>query len=71
MQTSTTPVSTIYSIDPSSKVVGYAGSLPSPRAETAAITLGNTIYLAGGWNGSAVLNYVSQLSAAAPKVKAR
>jgi hypothetical protein len=58
------PQSTIYSIDPDTAQVGNAGALNGPRSEAAAVTIGDTIYLAGGWSGSAPLAFVGTLTPA-------
>lgn len=59
----TTPVNTIYSIDPISKQVSNAGTLPEPLAEAAEVELGgNTIYLSGGYSGTAALTSIYALT---------
>jgi N-acetylneuraminic acid mutarotase len=61
-----TPVTTIYSIDPIGKQhVANAGTLPSPLAEAAMVKVGSTIYLSGGWNGTAAVTTVLALTAKA------
>jgi N-acetylneuraminic acid mutarotase len=69
-----TPVTTIYSIDPSALTaqVGNAGLLPAPLAEESAAAVGNTaIYVAGGWNGTAPVASVGTLTLAAPTSKTK
>ena len=68
-----TPLTTIYSIDPSSPTakVGAAGLLPGPLAEESAATVGNAIFIAGGWNGTEAVASVGTLAAAASKNKSK
>jgi hypothetical protein len=60
------PVSTIYSIDPLSGEVARAGTLSDgARAEAAAVSVGNVIYLAGGLvRGNLTTSAVGMLSVA-------
>jgi hypothetical protein len=67
------PVTTIYSIDPSSPTakVGAAGLLPGPLAEESAATVGNAIFVAGGWNGTEPVATVGTLTATVSTHKAK
>ncbi len=61
--TTATPVSTIYSVNPATGKLARAGSLQYPLAEESATVIHQTIYIAGGLSGGNAVAYVGTLSA--------
>lgn len=56
------PVNTIYSIDPTNGKLANAGPMAITLAESAAVVIGDTIYVAGGRSGGATVSDVGTLT---------